>query len=308
MQIAFSDQYFYNCIFYKNQALSGAAIGIATNSYANVYNSIFHGNVDNSSKEKILGPNNQTHLKISHCISQSPIQFADRDSMIFTVPLFVDLAQNDFRLDRRSPGINKRTLSVDAYTEDFNQESRVLDSLDIGIYEFQISDSDLDMYFYDEDCAINDPNINPGQIEEPYNNNDDDCNTQTLDDDLDQDGFLVIDDCDDTNSAINPDAVDIPGKGIDEERDGMDITSNTANQKIIDFEIYPNPSSSLIKLSTLVTNGSYCIFDINGRKIMCQTLESQIDISSLENAMYIITLFEIGEYRGKSRFIKSSKH
>ncbi len=57
------------------------------------------------------------------------------------------------------------------------------------------------------------------EVEEPYNGIDDDCDPMTLDDDLDQDGFALAEDCDDTNPDINPEASEVVYNGIDDDCD-----------------------------------------------------------------------------------------
>ena len=89
-------------------------------------------------------------------------------------------------------------------------------------------DMDADGYFdIENDCSeidCNDTNaeVNPIAEEIVYNGVDDDCNPETLDDDLDGDGFLIADDCDDTDPTIYPGATEICGDGIDQDCDGID--------------------------------------------------------------------------------------
>lgn len=87
-------------------------------------------------------------------------------------------------------------------------------------------DHDQDGYTENQgDCDDSDDNVNPGEEELVYNARDDDCNPETLDDDLDLDGYDHFDDCDDGNSEINPGADDIPDDGIDQDCDGLDSQS-----------------------------------------------------------------------------------
>ncbi len=52
-----------------------------------------------------------------------------------------------------------------------------------------------------------------------YNGIDDDCDPSTLDDDLDQDGFALADDCDDTDASINSIQEELIYNGIDDDCD-----------------------------------------------------------------------------------------
>jgi len=83
--------------------------------------------------------------------------------------------------------------------------------------ECLIIDNDQDGFANSIDCDDENPNVNPGQFEVPYNGLDDDCNPITLDDDLDQDGFAIVDDCDDTNNMINPSQLETIYNGLDDD-------------------------------------------------------------------------------------------
>ncbi len=70
------------------------------------------------------------------------------------------------------------------------------------------------------DCDDGTSLANPGRDEVPYNGLDDDCDTATRDDDLDNDGALVAVDCNDLDPRVRPGATEVPN-GIDDDCDGL---------------------------------------------------------------------------------------
>ncbi|MCB0762623.1 MAG: aryl-sulfate sulfotransferase [Flavobacteriales bacterium] len=89
-----------------------------------------------------------------------------------------------------------------------------IQSLEGCVYD----DLDNDGYTVEQgDCDDNDPDINPGEVEIPYDGIDQDCTGADLTD-VDGDGFSPEDgDCNDNDSSINPDAEEIPYDGIDQD-------------------------------------------------------------------------------------------
>jgi len=65
------------------------------------------------------------------------------------------------------------------------------------------------------DCDESDPEIYYGNDETPYDGIDNDCDELTLDDDLDQDGYGIAEDCDDLDDTVSP--------GLPEVCDDFDV-------------------------------------------------------------------------------------
>lgn len=133
--------------------------------------------------------------------------------------------------------------------------------------------------------------VSPLFPETPYNGLDDDCDPTTPDDDLDEDGFPIAEDCDDENPDINPDAEEIPNNGIDEDCDGMDLISSTQEINGAAVSIYPNPATDFLYVETAAPlDYRMALYDSTGKLVVSQLNAGRIDLSGLPDGIYLLEI------------------
>jgi predicted outer membrane repeat protein len=135
---------FYNCLWYKNYAVSfGGAITAPSNNQTTVYNSIFNSNKAGNNH------NDFRNIRVYKSIVESGAGFVS----ITDDPLFSDASNYNFALLEESPGINAGNTDIipQWLSFDYNGAVRVQGNLiDIGPFESN----------FDVENSINQPSIN----------------------------------------------------------------------------------------------------------------------------------------------------
>jgi len=134
-------------------------------------------------------------------------------------------------------------------------------------------------------------------------------NLMTFYADLDQDGFgdfeieyigcEAIDgfvdnseDCDDTNADINPDAEEIADNEIDDNCDGIELTTSTSLLDIKALSVYPTPASSWLYINNIDHNNLvYELHSELGIIVKKGGLHEKIYVGNLHPGIYFLNVY-----------------
>ena len=105
-------------------------------------------------------------------------------------------------------------------------------------------------------------------------------NTMVTSFDSDEDDFLIWEDCNDENPAVNPNAIDIPNNGIDEDCDEEDTIVSNDEITLAKPRIFPNPTNGWLSILFHSSTKAFInIKDYTGKSIFEEKLENKTDLN-----------------------------
>gem|GEM_PF-5089250 len=107
--------------------------------------------------------------------------------------------------------------------------------------------------------------------------------------DGDGDGFLSDFDCDDTDAAINPLAVEIEGNDVDENCDGL--FTSVADLLLDEVVVSPNPSDGRFVVQLPNSNKvNITVVGIDGRVVQTAIGSQEVTIDGIQSGVYLLQI------------------
>src|SRR5690606_12139175 len=132
-----------------------------------------------------------------------------------------------------------------------------------------------------------DASVHPGAPVVPYDGGDNDCNGDSPDDDLDGDGLLTAEDCDDSDGDVHPGAAELDLDGIDNDCDPSTCAVAGFATTPIDWNLPPYPDDFALPFAAFFSNAPRACPD--GRpeyEILDMTGDGFVDLVVVEEACF----------------------
>ncbi len=107
--------------------------------------------------------------------------------------------------------------------------------------------------------------------------------------DLDDDGYSLLYDCNDSLSTVSPAAIEIPNNGVDENCDGFDVLASTNQVYQLQARVYPNPTRDEVMIDATASRSIYyLLYSLDGDLQSEGLYRKPVDLIDFPKGIYVL--------------------